>query len=59
MPAWLRCCLESSVGVVVPELKGNGARSLRVVDASGGAMLPAAHLQATLYGVAEKIKPKT
>ncbi|CZS96281.1 related to alcohol oxidase [Rhynchosporium graminicola] len=41
-------------GVVDPELKVYGVRGLRVVDASIVPMLPGAHLQATLYGIAEK-----
>ncbi|KUJ09818.1 alcohol oxidase [Mollisia scopiformis] len=41
-------------GVVDSKLRLYGVEGLRIVDASIVPMVPAAHLQATLYGIAEK-----
>lgn len=42
-------------GVVDPHLRVWGTQNLRIVDAGIFPLIPAAHLQATVYGVAEKV----
>lgn len=42
-------------GVVDSRLRVHGVRNLRIVDASVMPMLPAAHMQATIYAIAEKV----
>ena len=56
------CCAcpmmpEHSGGVVDSELLVHGVRGLSVVDASIMPMIPAMHLSATVYAVAEKVIP--
>ncbi|KAI9649804.1 hypothetical protein NHQ30_002385 [Ciborinia camelliae] len=41
-------------GVVDPDLRVYGTKNLRIVDAGMMPMLPASHLQATVYAIAEK-----
>lgn len=42
-------------GVVDSKLKVYGVQNLRIVDASVIPMLPAAHLQTSIYAIAEKV----
>jgi choline dehydrogenase-like flavoprotein len=44
-------------GVVDTEFKVHGVLGLRVVDASVFPMLPATHIQSSVYAVAEKVSP--
>jgi len=45
---------EEMGGCVDPKLRVYGADRLRIVDASILPLIPAAHLQATMYAVVEK-----
>lgn len=42
-------------GVVDPQLLVYGTQNLRLVDASIMPVIPASHLQAVVYGIAEKV----
>lgn len=41
-------------GVMDSELRVYGVQGLRIVDASVMPMIPAAHLQSTIYAIAER-----
>lgn len=46
-------------GVVDTHLRVYGTRNLRIVDAGIMPLVPAAHLQASVYAVAEKVRNPT
>lgn len=56
-PSWTAAMMPLELGGVVdPELKVYGTCNLRIADASIMPLIPSAHLQASVYAIAEKVR---